>query len=183
MRRLERLSQFTPEEKIEILSAAVFRNIAVQAAMVMPLIEKYGDEAKEHLKKALRENMVNYYKRMLDSRKVERRDLDSFNKLFMSEIMNSLMIMGQTGGVVIEKTEKRLVTKDNRCIVLDAWKTFTDKPEIMCEIDSEIEKAMAEATDPKLVYTQYSGPKVGGKTQWGLPWGKECCEFIVEKKD
>ena len=177
------MSQFTTEEKIEILSAAVIRNIAVQAAMVMPLIEKYGDEAKEHVKKALRKNMVEYYKRMLSSKKVKKRDLEAFNQLFMSEIMNSLIIMGQTGGVVVEKTKKRLVTKDTRCIVMDAWKTFTDKPEIMCEIDSEIEKAMAEATDPKLVYTQYSGPKVKGKTQWGLPWGKECCEFIVEKKD
>jgi hypothetical protein len=175
--------KLTSNEKIKILSDAVFRCIAFQAAMVMPLIEKYGDEAKEHVKKELRKKMVEYYRKKLDAMKVEKRDLDTFNQLFMNEIMNSLIIMGQTGGVIVEKTDKKLVTRDTKCIVLEAWKTFTDKPWIMCEIDSEIEKAMAEAVSPKLVYTQYSGPKVKGKTQWGLPWGKSCCEFIVEMKD
>ena len=171
------------EEKIKVLSDAVYRNIAVQAAMVMPLIEKYGDEAKEHVKRELRKTMVEYYKKKVDSMKVKKRDIETVNRLFMSEIMNPLILMGQTGGVVVEKTEKRLVTKDTKCTVLEAWKTFTDKPEIMCELDSEIEKAIAEAVNPKIVYTQYSGPKVKGKTQWGLPWGKSCCEFIVEMKD
>jgi hypothetical protein len=175
--------ELASDEKIRILSDAVFRNIAIQAAMVMPLIEKYGDEAKEHVKKELRKAMVAYYRKKLDSVKAGKRDLETFNKLFMDEIMNSLIVMGQTGGVILEKTGKKLVTKDTKCTVLDAWRVFTDKPEVMCEIDSEIEKAMAEAVNPNLVYTQYSGPKIRGKTQWGLPWGKACCEFIVEAKD
>ena len=175
--------ELTKDEKIEILSEAVFRNIAVQAAMVMPLIEKYGDEAKEHVKKELRKVMVAHYRRKLKSMKIAKRDLETFNKLFMDEIMNALIVMGQTGGVVVEKSQRKLVTKDTKCTVLDAWKVFTDKPEIMCEIDSEIEKAMAEAVSPDLVYTQYSGPKINGTTQWGLPWGKACCEFTVEVRD
>jgi hypothetical protein len=60
------------------------------------------------------------------------------------------------------------------CILLDAWREGTDKPEIMCEIDSEVEKAMAWAINPKMSYTKYD---------WGMARGGPYCEFIVEIKD
>ena len=177
------LEKLTPDEKVEILSAEVRRQIALQAAYVMPLIEKYGEEAMKHVKKELRKTMVAHYKKRFDQMKLKKRDLDGFHEFFMKEVIAPVAVMGTVGGVLVEKTPKRMVTRDTKCTQLDAWKTLTDKPWIMCDIESEVEQGMAEAMNPKMVYTQYSGPKIKGKTRWGLSKGRPCCEFIMEMKD
>ena len=175
--------EYTQEEKIQILSAEIFRQIALQAAYVMPLVEKYGDEAIQHAKKELRKSMVAHYKKIFDSMNLKKRDLGAFHEFFMKEVIAPVEIMGTVGGVVVERTERKVVTRDTKCTSLEAWKTYTDKPWIMCDIESEVEQGMAEAMNPKMVYTQYSGRKVKGKTQWGLSKGKPNCEFIMEMKD
>jgi hypothetical protein len=177
------LKEYSQEEKIKILSKEVSRQISLQAAYVMPLIEKYGDEAVQHVKKELRKSMVSYYKGRFEAEGIEGGGLDDFHEFFMKEVIAPVAIMGTQGGVIVEKTKKKMVTRDTKCTTLNSWKTFTDKPWIMCDIESEVEQGMAEAMNSKMIYTQYSGPKVKGKTQWGLSKGKPCCEFIMEMKD
>ncbi|MEM3506200.1 MAG: hypothetical protein QW589_04790 [Candidatus Bathyarchaeia archaeon] len=175
--------ELTLEEKIEILSNYIRYLLATQAAMVMPLIEKYGDEAKEYLKKQLRLKMKVHFEKLIKKKKIKERNLKAFRELFWETVLLPLSIIGQSGGIVVEATDKKLVTRDTKCIELESWKEITDKPEIMCEIDAETAFAMAEAINPKLKYTKYSGDKIKGKIDWGLPYGKPYCEFIVELKE
>ena len=154
----------------------------MMAAMVVPLIEKYGDEAMEYLKKSLREIMVRHYKRVFDQMNIEKRDLKTFGKIFYQQVVRPLEAVGQKE-VVIESTDRRSVNRAIRCVELEGWRQVTDKPEILCELDEAICKAMAEAFNPKLVYKKYSAEVVDGKHQWGLPWGKPYCEFIMEDED
>lgn len=175
--------EYTNEEKIQILSAEIFRQIALQAAYVMPLIEKYGDEAVQHVKKELRKSMVAHYKKRFEAAGIKNGNLDDFHEFFMKEVIAPVAIMGTEGGILVEKTKKKMITRDTKCTTLNAWRTFTDKPWIMCDIESEVEQGMAEAMNPKMIYTQYSGPKVKGKTHWGLSKGKPFCEFIMEIKE
>ncbi|MEM3061752.1 MAG: hypothetical protein QW265_05035 [Candidatus Bathyarchaeia archaeon] len=180
---MKSLEELTPEEKIDILANYIRYLLAAQAGMVMPLVEKYGDEAKDYLKRSLRLKFKERFKRIFDAKKVAKRDLNAFRESFWESVLLPLAIIGQRGGMVVEATDKKLVTRDTRCIELESWKEMTDKPEIMCEIDAEIAFAMAEAINPKLKYTKYSGDKIKGKTDWGLPYGKPYCEFIVELED
>jgi hypothetical protein len=180
---MKSLEELTPEEKIEILANYIKHLLATQAGMVMPLIEKYGDEAKEYLKKQLRLKMKERFKKIIKEKKIEDQSLNAFREFIWETMLLPLTIIGQRGGIVVEATDKKLVTRDTQCIELESWKEMTDKPEIMCEIDAEIAFAMAEAINPKLMYTKYSGDKIKGKTDWGLPYGKPYCEFIVELKE
>lgn len=169
------------EEKISTEDFKILLNrlSIMMAAMTIPLIEKYGDEAKEYLKEEVRKRMLEYYKNMFDQMKIEKRDLKTFSKIFYKLVVAPLELAGQREEV-IESTEKRIVTRATRCVELEAWKHITDRPEILCELDGVICQAMAEAFNPKFVYKKYSGNIAEGKIQWGLPWGKSCCEFIVE---
>ncbi|MEM2896931.1 MAG: hypothetical protein QXG01_05095 [Candidatus Bathyarchaeia archaeon] len=157
---MKSLEELTPEEKIDILANYIRYLLAAQAGMVMPLVEKYGDEAKDYLKRSLRLKFKERFKRIFDDengifvKEWVRDDLSSIERLYR---MHSFL-----------DAKARLKT---------------DKPEIMCEIDAEIAFAMAEAINPKLKYTKYSGDKIKGKTDWGLPYGKPYCEFIVELED
>lgn len=180
---MKSLEKLTPEEKIEILANYIKHLLVAQAGMVIPLIEKYGDEAKEHVKKWLRLKFKERFEKMIKEKKIEKHDIKAFQEFIWETILLPLAIIGQSGGIVVEASDKKLVTRDTQCILLEAWKEITDKPEIMCEIDAEIEFAMAEAINPKLKYTKYSGDKIKGKTDWGLPYGKPYCEFIVELEE
>lgn len=154
----------------------------MMAAMVVPLIEKYGDEAMGYLKNKLWEIMVEHYKRVFDQMEIEKRDLKTFGTIFYQQVVRPLEALGQKEAV-IESTDRRSVNRAIRCVELEGWRQVTDKPEILCELDEVICMAMAKAFNPKLVYKKYSGDVVDGKHHWGLPWGKPYCEFIMEDED
>jgi hypothetical protein len=170
---LESLEKLDEKKKIEILSNFIKHLLMVQAAMVVPLVERYGEEAKEYIKQRLRDQMRQRYKQIAKEKKLGS-DLSAFSKLIWGTCLLPLAIIGQKGGTVVEATDRRLVTRDTMCVLLEGWKEGTDKPEIMCEIDSEVEKAMAEAINPNMTYTKYD---------WGMARGKPYCEFIVELKE
>lgn len=159
-------------KKVEILSKFIRHLIASQAAMVVPLIKKYGDEAKEYVKNELRKIMRERFKRMCKEKGLGD-DLNSYRKMIWDTILLPSSVLGQMGGTVVEASDKKLWTRDTKCIMFEGWKETTDSPEIMCEIDAEIEKALAEAVNPNLHYTKY---------YWGMPRGEPHCEFIVEFK-
>jgi len=105
----------------------------------------------------------------------------SFGKVMYNHMIGPITVAGQREEVV-EETQDRLVTRAHKCVELDVWKQVTSVPELICEMDAVFMSAMAEAFNPDLVYRQYAGPLKEGKIQWGLPWGKNYCEFVMENK-
>ncbi|MHA1713747.1 MAG: hypothetical protein ACTSW4_06900 [Candidatus Ranarchaeia archaeon] len=161
------------------LKEIVERFSLMLGVMLAPLLERLQPEEMENLKKEVDQRAQDYYRRKFGSLDLEDRSLESFGKMMYNHLIGPLTVAGQQEAV-IEKASRRLVTEAYKCVELDVWRQITGSPHLICELDAVLMAAMAKAFNPDLRYLEYSGPLKNGQIQWGLPWGKSRCRFIME---
>ena len=161
------------------LKEIVERFSLMLGVMVAPLIEKMSKEEMTQLKEEVARRSREYYSKRFDAMNLTDRSMEGFGKMLYTHLIGPLTVAGQREAVT-EKRVDRLVTEAYACVENDVWQQISDRPHLICELDAVFMAAMAEAFNPALVYKQYGGPVKNGEIQWGLPWGKPCCQFIME---
>ncbi len=158
------------EERYKLLKEFANHLMQWQAMTTIPLLEKYGDSALEYLKKKAYDLAFQAAKKRYAQFPKDKRSLSDYRQEILQRLLIPTILLGSKGQM-ISLSDSEMVSEDLSCAFNNAWREVTSKPVLMCELYDVIDRAYANAFNPRLDYKQY------GK---GLAENEDRCCFIMQ---